>query len=84
MVEIEEIEIHDLKEMIDLAEEILAKETEVQDKVTAVDGPNPMLPIERFSFYDRAKKAYAVIQTGERRFYGCFAFRKGVIGPDGE
>ena len=33
MVEIEEIEIHDLKEMIDLAEEILAKETEVQDKV---------------------------------------------------
>ena len=33
MVEIEEIEIHDLKEMIDLAEEILAKGTEVQDKV---------------------------------------------------
>ena len=26
--------------------------------------------------------AYAVIQTGERRFYGCFAFRKGVIPPD--
>ena len=50
----------------------------------AVDGPNRMLPIERFSFYDRAKKAYAIIQTGERRFYGCFAFRKGVIGPDGE
>ena len=57
---------------------------QVQDKVAAVDGPNPMLRIERFSFYDRAKKAYAVIQTGERRFYGCFAFRKGVIGPDGE
>ena len=32
--------------------------------------------------YERAKKAYAVIQTGERRFYGCFAFRKGVIGPE--
>ena len=63
---------------------ILPVMTEVQDKVLAVDGPNPMLPIERFSFYDRSKKAYAVIQTGERRFYGCFAFRKGVIGPDGE
>ena len=63
---------------------ILPVMTEVQDKVSAVDGPNPMLPIERFSFYDRSKKAYAVIQTGERRFYGCFAFRKGVIGPDGE
>jgi L-fucose mutarotase len=23
-----------------------------------------------------------VIQTGERRFYGCFVFKKGVIGPD--
>ena len=63
---------------------ILPVMTEVQDKVSAVDGPNRMLPIERFSFYDRAKKAYAIIQTGERRFYGCFAFRKGVIGPDGE
>ena len=71
-------------EVVDEPKTILPVMTEVQDKVTAVDGPNPMLPIERFSFYDRAKKAYAVIQTGERRFYGCFAFRKGVIGPDGE
>ena len=63
---------------------ILPVMTEVQDKVSAVDGPNHMLPIERFSFYDRAKKSYAIIQTGERRFYGCFAFRKGVIGPNGE
>ena len=71
-------------EVVDEPKTILPVMTEVQDKVSAVDGPNPMLPIERFSFYDRAKKAYAVIQTGERRFYGCFAFRKGVIGPDGE
>ena len=41
-----------------------------------------MLGIERFAFYDRAKQAYAVIQTGERRFYGCFALRKGVIPPE--
>jgi L-fucose mutarotase len=26
----------------------------------------------------------SVIATGERRFYGCFLFNKGVIGPDGE
>jgi L-fucose mutarotase len=31
---------------------------------------------------DMARDAYAVIQTGERRFYGCFMFRKGVIPPD--
>ena len=71
-------------EVVDEPKTILPVMTEVQNKVSAVDGPNPMLPIERFSFYDRSKKAYAIIQTGERRFYGCFAFRKGVIGPDGE
>ena len=71
-------------EVVDEPKNILPVMTEVQDKVSAVDGPNRMLPIERFSFYDRAKNAYAIIQTGERRFYGCFAFRKGVIGPDGE
>ena len=71
-------------EVVDEPKTILPVMTEVQDKVSAVDGPNRLLPIERFSFYDRAKNAYAIIQTGERRFYGCFAFRKGVIGPDGE
>ena len=71
-------------EVVDEPKTILPVMIEVQDKVSAVDGPNQMLPIERFTFYDRAKKAYAIIQTGERRFYGCFAFRKGVIGPDGE
>ena len=71
-------------EVVDEPKTILPVMTEVQNKVSAVDGPNPMLPIERFSFYERSKKAFAVIQTGERRFYGCFAFRKGVIGPDGD
>jgi L-fucose mutarotase len=62
---------------------ILPVMDEVQAKVSVAEGPNPMMSIERFAFYERAKNAYAVIQTGERRFYGCFAFRKGVIGPDG-
>ena len=38
--------------------------------------------LERFAFYERAKKAYAVIVTGERRFYGCFILKKGVISPE--
>jgi L-fucose mutarotase len=61
---------------------ILPVMEEVQAQVTAVNGPK-LIEIERFAFYDRSKKAYAVIQTGERRFYGCFAFRKGVVPPDG-
>lgn len=54
---------------------------EVQAEVSAAGGPT-LLGVERFAFYDRAKQAYAVIQTGERRFYGCFALRKGVVPPD--
>ena len=56
---------------------------EVQSVVDAAEGaPRTMVSVERFAFYDLAKDAYAVIQTGERRFYGCFMFRKGVIPPE--
>lgn len=59
-------------------------QAEVQAAIDAAEGrPRPMIGIERFDFYDRAKDAFAVIQTGERRFYGCFIFRKGVIPPEG-
>lgn len=58
-------------------------QAEVQAAIDAAEGaPRPMISIERFAFYDLARQAYAVIQTGERRFYGCFMFRKGVIPPD--
>lgn len=58
-------------------------QAEVQAAINAAERRDrPMVGIERFDFYDRAKTAYAVIQTGERRFYGCFIFRKGVIAPD--
>jgi len=42
----------------------------------------PMRGIERFAFYEEAKGAYAVVATGERRFYGCFILTKGVVPPD--
>lgn len=72
-------------EVVGAPDEILPVMEEVQAQVDAGNGePLPMISIERYAFYDRAKKAYAVIQTHERRFYGCFAFRKGVIPPDGE
>ena len=58
-------------------------QAEVQAAIDAAEGrPRKMISIERFDFYERAKGAYAVIQTGERRFYGCFIFRKGVIAPE--
>ena len=35
--------------------------------------------IERFEFYERAKKAYAVIATGESALYANMILKKGVI-----
>ncbi|MCZ8152607.1 MAG: RbsD/FucU family protein [Rhodobacteraceae bacterium] len=63
--------------------EIPPVQQEVQAEIDRAEGrPRPMIGIERFAFYDMARQSYAVIQTGERRFYGCFMFRKGVIPPD--
>ena len=56
--------------------------TEVQAEIAAAGESRTMQSIERFDFYDVAKGAYAVVQTGERRFYGCFMLRKGVIPPE--
>lgn len=53
---------------------------EVQRLVQAEIGPAPKLVgIERFAFYEAAKQAFAVVQVGDPRPYGCFLFRKGVI-----
>lgn len=63
---------------------VLPVALEVQNVIDRADGREArMTTIERFAFYDMARDAYAVIQTGERRFYGCFMFRKGVIPPEG-
>lgn len=70
-------------EIVGSPDEIAPVQAEVQAVIDAAEGkPRPMVGIERFAFYDTAKQAYAVIQTGERRFYGCFMLRKGVIPPD--
>ena len=36
--------------------------------------------VERFAFYERVKKAYAIVVTGELQPWGNFILRKGVIG----
>ncbi|RWE39762.1 MAG: ribose ABC transporter [Mesorhizobium sp.] len=72
-------------EIVGKPDEIPAVQKEVQKEIDAAEGKSwPMVPVERYAFYERAKQAYCVIQTGERRFYGCFAFRKGVVPPDAE
>jgi len=72
-------------EVGDTPDDIPPVQAEVQAEIDAAEGsPSPMGSIERFAFYETAKKAYCVIQTGERRFYGCFVFQKGVIPPEAD
>lgn len=35
--------------------------------------------MERFAFYERAKKAYAIVATGEERIYANILLKKGVV-----
>lgn len=44
-----------------------------------VTGVEKLGLIERFAFYERTKKAYLVIQTGEERQYGNLLLTKGVV-----
>lgn len=69
-------------EVVGAPDEIPQVQAEVQAEIAAAGESRRMISIERFAFYDVAKGAYAVIQSGERRFYGCFMLRKGVIPPE--
>jgi L-fucose mutarotase len=67
-------------EVVGKPREVLPVHKEVQKEIDAAEGKSwPMGSVERFAFYERAKKAYCVIQSGEQRGYGCFIFKKGVI-----
>ena len=69
-------------EMVGKPTEIPPVQAEVQKVIDAREGKSwPMGSIERFAFYEKARDAYAVIVTGETRFYGCFVLKKGVIPP---
>jgi len=47
------------------------------------DTPAPIATLERFAFYDRARTAFAIVQTGEDRLYGNIILKKGIIPPAG-
>lgn len=70
-------------EVVGQPDEVTPVQAEVQAEIDRVEGrPRPMPGVERFASYDLARGAFAVIQTGERRFYGCFMLRKGVIAAE--
>ena len=58
-------------------------EPEIWAEMESVVGQK-LVRIERHAFYERASRAYAVIQTGEMRIYGNILLVKGVITGDEE
>lgn len=42
-------------------------------------GERPAAALERFAFYERATRAYAIFASGETRTYGNLLLRKGVV-----
>ena len=64
-------------------DELPGVQQEVQTVVDAVSGRHwPMGVLERFAFYEAARGCYAVVLTGERRFYGNVLIKKGAIPPE--
>ncbi len=52
---------------------------EYEKTIKANEGDKNIELIERFEFYERAKKAYAVIATGETAIYANIILKKGVV-----
>jgi L-fucose mutarotase len=79
---IDDFEPHPLRRMqvVGDSDAIPAVQAAVQREIDAALGaPTPLAGIERFAFYAAARGAFAVVQVGDPRPYGCFLLRKGVI-----
>ena len=69
-------------EIVGSPKEIPPVQAEVQKEIDRAEGKSwPLASIERMAFYERAKTAYCVVQSGETRFYGCIILKMGVIPP---
>ena len=67
-------------EVVGKPDEIPEVQKEFQAVIDKREGKSsPLAKIERFAFYERAKKAFAIVATGELRTYGCVVIKKGVI-----
>lgn len=59
---------------------LLPMQVEVHQIAKEAEGRDVgMEALERFAFYEAAKKGFCVVRTSEFRPYGCFLFTMGVI-----
>ena len=67
-------------QVVGAPDEIPPVQRAVQAVVDRAAGASlPLAGIERHAFYAAARAAFAVVQCGDPRPYGCFLIRKGVI-----
>ena len=53
---------------------------EFRASIAKHEGANfKLASLERFKFYERANRCFAVVATGERRLYGNIILKKGVV-----
>lgn len=50
-----------------------------EDIITKNNGETNISQIERFAFYERSRKAYAIIATSESALYANIILKKGVV-----
>lgn len=68
-------------EVVDEPDAVPPIVAEFQSIIAATDdSPVTVGKLERFDFYERARSAFAIVQTGETRLYGNIILKKGVIG----
>ncbi len=66
--------------MVGKPDEVPPIQQEFQRVIDAAEGRHvPLRGVERFAFYEQARKAYAIVCTTDPRPYGCVIVKKGVI-----
>ena len=55
---------------------------EFEGLLKAVGYEGPIGALERFAFYERTRAAYAIVSTGELRYWGNLILKKGAIPPE--
>jgi L-fucose mutarotase len=67
-------------EMVGNPEGVVPVFAAMQDVLDRSQGqPVRMDRLERFAFYEAAKRAFCIIRTSDPGPYGCFILRKGVV-----
>ena len=68
--------------VVDRPDEIPPITHEFAAALKTADYAGEIEPIERFAYYERTRNAYAIVATGELRYWGNLILKKGAIPPD--